>query len=116
MEASNQPVRDDVVPEGKQGRAFRKSSPAWARPGQNEDGKTAAKRYLDEKYGPGNWDEEMLRKVMSERFIMNGYHTKMAMWLKAIYHHSGVARTPEETIFRAYDTMAGVEKPAFAKA
>jgi hypothetical protein len=59
--------------------------------------------------------EEMLRKVMSERFIMNGYHTKMAMWLKAIYHDSGVTRTPEETIFKAYDTMTGVEKPAFAK-
>jgi hypothetical protein len=59
--------------------------------------------------------EEMLRKVMSERFIMNGYHTKMAMWLKAIYHDSGITRTPEETILKAYDTMTGVEKPAFAK-
>ncbi len=59
--------------------------------------------------------EEMLRKVMSERFIMNGYHTRMAMWLKAIYHDSGVTRTPEETILKAYDTMTGVEKPAFAK-
>ena len=60
--------------------------------------------------------EEVLRKVMSERFIMNGYHTKMVMWLKAIYHDSGVTRTPEETILKAYDTMIGVEKPAFAKA
>ena len=60
--------------------------------------------------------EEMLRKVMSERFIMNGYNTKMAMWLKAIYHDSGITRTPEETILKAYDTMIGVEKPAFAKA
>ena len=59
--------------------------------------------------------EEMLRKVMSERFIMNGYHRKMVMWLKAIYHDSGVTRTPEETILKAYDTMTGVEKPAFAK-
>ena len=59
--------------------------------------------------------EEMLRKVMSERFIMNGYHTKMAMWLKAIYHDSGITRTPEETILKAYDTMTGVEKPAFAR-
>jgi hypothetical protein len=59
--------------------------------------------------------EEMLRKVMSESFIMNGYYTKMAMWLKAIYHDSGVTRTPEETILKAYDTMTGVEKPAFAK-
>jgi hypothetical protein len=59
--------------------------------------------------------EEMLRKVMSERFIMNGYHSKMAMWLKAIYHDSGITRTPEETILKAYDTMIGVEKPAFAR-
>ena len=58
--------------------------------------------------------EEMLRKVMSERFIENGYYTRMAMWLKAIYHDSGVTRTPEETILKAYDTMSGVEKPAFA--
>jgi hypothetical protein len=59
--------------------------------------------------------EEMLRKVMTECFIENGYYTKMVMWLKAIYHDSGVTRTPEETILKAYDTMTGVEKPAFAK-
>ena len=59
--------------------------------------------------------EEMLREVMSESFIMNGDYTKMAMWLKAIYHDSGVTRTPEETILKAYDTMTGVVKPAFAK-
>lgn len=58
--------------------------------------------------------EEMLREVMSERFIANGYYTRMAMWLKAIYHDSGITQTPEETIFKAYDTMTGVEKPAFA--
>jgi hypothetical protein len=59
--------------------------------------------------------EEMLSKTMMERFIPNGSHTKMAMWLKAIYHDSGFTRTPEETILKAYDTMTGVEKPAFAK-
>ncbi len=59
--------------------------------------------------------EEMLRKTTMERFIPNGSHTKMAMWLKAIYHDSGVTQTPEETILKAYDTMTGVEKPAFAK-
>lgn len=36
---------------------------------------------------------------------MSGYQAKIAMWLKAIYRDSGVARTPEETIFKAYDTM-----------
>ncbi len=59
--------------------------------------------------------EEMLRKTITERFIGGGDYTKMAMWLKAIYHDSGVTRTPEETILKAYDTMVGVEKPAFAK-
>lgn len=59
--------------------------------------------------------EEMLRKTIIERFIPNGSNTTMAMWLKAIYHDSGVTRTPEETIFKAYDTMIGVERPAFAK-
>lgn len=58
--------------------------------------------------------EEMLRQVMMERFIPNGSHIKMAMWLKAIYHDSGITRTPEETILKAYDTMIGIEKPAFA--
>lgn len=59
--------------------------------------------------------EEMLRKVMTERFIGGGDYTKMAMWLKAIYRDSGITRTPEETILKAYDTMISVEKPAFAK-
>ena len=59
--------------------------------------------------------EEMLRKVMTERSIENGYYTRMAMWLKAIYHDSGVTRTPEETILKAYDVMTNIEKPAFAK-
>jgi len=59
--------------------------------------------------------EEMLRKTTIERFLPNGSQIPMAMWLKAIYHDSGVTRTPEETILKAYDTMTGVEKPAFAK-
>ncbi len=60
--------------------------------------------------------EEMLREVMTPRCIERGDYTKMAMWLKAIYHDSGITSTPEETILKAYDTMIGVEKPAFAKA
>jgi hypothetical protein len=59
--------------------------------------------------------EEMLREAMMERFIPNGSHTKMAMWLKAIYHDSGMTQTPEQTILKAYDTMTGVEKPSFAR-
>ena len=58
---------------------------------------------------------EMLRKTITERFIGGGDYIRMALWLKAIYHDSGVTRTPEETILKAYDTMTGVEKPAFAK-
>ncbi len=58
--------------------------------------------------------EEMLRAAMLERFIPNGSYTKMALWLKAIYHDSGVTRTPEETVLKAYDTMTGVARPAFA--
>jgi hypothetical protein len=60
--------------------------------------------------------EEMLRKALLSRFIENDHnYTKMVLWLKAIYHDSGVTRTPEQTIFKAYDTMPGIEKPAFAK-
>lgn len=55
--------------------------------------------------------KEMPRKVMPERSIENGYYTRMAMWLEAMYHDSGVARTPEEAILKTYDTMTGVEKP-----
>ncbi|WP_422013660.1 hypothetical protein [Reyranella sp.] len=59
--------------------------------------------------------EEMLRKAITERFIGGGDYIRMAMWLKAIYHDSGVTPTPEETILKAYDTMTGVEKLALAK-
>jgi hypothetical protein len=60
--------------------------------------------------------EAMLHKALLSRFIENDHnYTKMVLWLKAIYHDSGVTRTPEQTIFKAYDTMPGIEKPAFAK-
>jgi hypothetical protein len=60
--------------------------------------------------------EEMLRKALLARFIeSDNDHIKMVLWLKAIYHDSGVTRTPEETIFKAYDTMPGIERPAFAR-
>lgn|GEM_PF-1626789 len=59
--------------------------------------------------------EEMLRQIMMERLVGGNDYTKMALWLKAIYHDSGVTRTPEETIFKAYDTMTGAERPAFVR-
>ena len=57
----------------------------------------------------------MLRQKLLSRFIENGSYIKMVLWLKAIYHDSGITRTPEETIFKAYDTMPGIERPAFAR-
>jgi hypothetical protein len=60
--------------------------------------------------------EAMLRKALLSRFIEGDHdYTKMVLWLKAIYFDSGITRTPEKTIFKAYDTMPGVEKPEFAK-
>jgi hypothetical protein len=59
--------------------------------------------------------EAMLRKALLSRFIEGDHdYTKMVLWLKAIYFDSGVTRTPEETIFKAYDTMPGIERPAFS--
>jgi hypothetical protein len=48
---------------GQSKREAKDDIPDWARqrgarPGVDEDGKTAAKRYLDEKYGKGNWSEK----------------------------------------------------------
>ena len=48
---------------GQSGREAKDDIPEWARqlgarPGQDEDGKTAAKRYMDKKYGPGNWSKK----------------------------------------------------------
>ena len=59
--------------------------------------------------------EEMLRATMMERFLPRGSFSKVALWLKAIFHDSGVTKTPEQTFFKAYDTLVGVERPAFAK-
>ena len=36
-----------------------------------------------------------------------------ALWLKAIYFDSGVVRTPEQAIAKAYDSMPGIERPDF---
>ncbi len=60
--------------------------------------------------------EAMLRKALLSRFIEGDHdYTKMVLWLKAIYFDSGITRTPEETILKAYDAMSGIEKPAFAE-
>jgi hypothetical protein len=56
---------------------------------------------------------EMLRASLLPNFFWGGDRTEPALWLKAIYWDSGVARTPEEAIARAYDSMPGVKRPDF---
>jgi len=56
---------------------------------------------------------DMLRASLLPNFFWGGNRTEPTLWLKAIYWDSGVARTPEQTIARAYDSMPGVERPDF---
>lgn len=56
---------------------------------------------------------EMLCASLLPNFFWGGDRTEPALWLKAIYWDSGVARTPEEAIARAYDSMPGVKRPDF---
>jgi hypothetical protein len=56
---------------------------------------------------------EMLRASLLPNFFWGGDRTEPALWLKAIYWDSGIARTPEEAIARAYDSMPGVMRPDF---
>ncbi len=47
---------------GQSGKEAKDEIPEWARqrgarPGKDEDGKTAAQRYMDEKYGLGQWED-----------------------------------------------------------
>lgn len=56
---------------------------------------------------------DMLRASLLPNFFWGGDRTEPALWLKAIYWDSGVARTPEQAIARAYDSMPGVKRPDF---
>jgi hypothetical protein len=56
---------------------------------------------------------EMLRASLLPNFFWGGNRTEPALWLKTIYWDSGVARTPEQAIARAYDSMPGVKRPDF---
>lgn len=56
---------------------------------------------------------DMLRASLLPNFFWGGNRTEPALWLKAIYWDSGAARTPEQAIARAYDSMPGVERPEF---
>ncbi len=56
---------------------------------------------------------EMLEATLLPYFFWTANRTEPALWLKAIYWDSGVARTPEQAIARAYDSMPGIERPDF---
>jgi hypothetical protein len=57
--------------------------------------------------------EKMLRGTLLPHFFWEADRTEPGLWLKAIYWDSGVAKTPEAAIARAYDSMPGVERPDF---
>ena len=56
--------------------------------------------------GPSLWPELLLR----------GRYTEAALWLKAIYWDSGIMRTAEETMARAYDFLPDLHRPSFVPA
>ena len=57
--------------------------------------------------------KEMLTATLLPKFFGEGAMVAPALWLKAIYFDSGVARTPEQAFALAYDSMPGVERPDF---
>jgi hypothetical protein len=56
---------------------------------------------------------EMLRATLLPYFFWSANRTEPALWLKTIYWDSGVARTPEQAIAKAYDSMPGIRRPDF---
>ncbi len=59
---------------------------------------------------------EYLSRSLWPELLSVGRLTEMALWLKVFVQDSGVARTPEETIARAYDVMPGIKRPDFVPA
>ncbi len=57
--------------------------------------------------------KQMLTESLLPKFFWEGARIEPALWLKAIYFDSGVVRTPEQAIAKAYDSMPGVERPEF---
>ncbi|MPZ30314.1 MAG: hypothetical protein GEV13_04830 [Rhodospirillales bacterium] len=57
--------------------------------------------------------KEMLTMSLLPKFFWEHARIEPALWLKAIYFDSGVVRTPEQAIAKAYDSMPGVERPEF---
>jgi hypothetical protein len=58
--------------------------------------------------------ENMCRATFLPFFQPSSFWLEATLWLKAIYFDSGVTKTAEETIFRAYDCMPGISRPEFA--
>ncbi len=65
---------------GQSGKEAKDDIPSWARelgarPGRDEDGKTAAKRYLDKKHGPGKWSKTGPKSEFSklQKFFDKGF-------------------------------------------
>ena len=55
----------------------------------------------------------MLTANLLPRLYAGGHVIEIALWLKAIYFDSGVARTPEQAFAKAYDSMPSVPRPDF---
>ncbi|CAN5875341.1 hypothetical protein BH11PSE3_BH11PSE3_37400 [soil metagenome] len=55
----------------------------------------------------------MLAKALPARSAWCGSPTASVLWLKVIYFDSGVVRTPEQAIFKAYDALPDVARPDF---
>jgi hypothetical protein len=60
--------------------------------------------------------KDMLTASLLPKFFWEGARIEPALWLKAIYFDSGVVRTPEQAIAKAYDSMPGIERPDFIPA
>ena len=60
--------------------------------------------------------KQMLTESLLPKFFWEGARIEPALWLKAVYFDSGVVRTPEQAIAKAYDSMPGVERPDFVPA
>lgn len=57
--------------------------------------------------------EEMLTASLVESVMWYGALIEPALWLKAIYFDSGVVKTPEQAIAKAYDSMSWLRRPIF---
>ncbi len=57
--------------------------------------------------------QAMLNASLLPNFFQLPLRNDPALWLKAIYFDSGVTKTAEETMLRAYDHLPGVARPDF---